>query len=292
MSPELLASVKANVFVLVGILLVMLSFYGHAVHRGSPKVLLYTQYKSTACCFWFFFAALCCLLLGYLHYYSAKQFRPDDLLANVALEIVGDLASLFTLAAAWAYSRADKFSLQNTLVKLGIAAGFLALWYLGWLMIAPESWFFVSLRGAPGIALSIVATVALGWAFFVRWGGLVGGVFLLIRFGYGVLQLPGNLRMDVAPYLKDSGGLDISFAWLAAGKVLLAIAFLALLCRSDSPGIAIATEQLAPLGPVHLEPRLQRNLLLDLVIAIVLAFIAAILTDFTCSNFPWCVWRH
>jgi|HubBroStandDraft_6_1064221.scaffolds.fasta_scaffold1016917_1 hypothetical protein len=86
MSADLIASLEANVIVLLGILVLMLSFYGHAVLHGSPKVLLYTKYKSTACCFWFFFAALCSLLLGYLHHYSTKQFRPDDLLANVFLE--------------------------------------------------------------------------------------------------------------------------------------------------------------------------------------------------------------
>jgi hypothetical protein len=155
-----------------------------------------------------------------------------------------------------------------------------------------ETLFFVLLREAPGIALSIVSTVALGWVFFVRWGGLVGGVFLLIRFGYGVLQLPATLRIYILPFLKDNGTLDISFEWLAGGKVLLGIAFLSLLCRSDLPGIAIATEQLAPEGEVHLGSRLRKALLFDLAIALVMAIIAAVFTDFTCLHTPWCVWRH
>jgi hypothetical protein len=149
------------------------------------------------------------------------------------------------------------------------------------------------LQEAPGIALSIVATAALGWAFFVRWGGLVGGIYLLIRVAYSVLQLPANLRIYIGPYLKDGGAsLDVSFTWLAGGKVLLAIAFLSLLCRSDLPDISIKEPKYAPQGPVHLAAPVRKGLLLDLAIAFVMAVIAAVLTDYTCAHVPWCLWRH
>jgi hypothetical protein len=298
MSSGLNASIFVNMVVLIAILAVMLVFYAHAVYLGHPSVILYKKgHQSTASTFWFYFGATFCLLLTYAEGYSAKHFGHEkDLLANVVLDTLGDLASLFTLAAAWAYSRARDFSAESTMLTVAIGTGFLAIWYLAWRTLAPETLFYVLLQEAPGVALSIVSTVALGWAFFVRWGGLIGGIYLLIRVGYGVLQLPANLRIYAESYLKDAGAsLDISFAWLAGGKVLLAIAFLALLFRSDLPIIAITTPKFAPNGAIDLAPEVRRGLLRELAIAFVMAIIAAILTDTTCTYLtflPWCSSRH
>jgi hypothetical protein len=293
MSANLIASIFANEVVLIAILAVMLGFYAHAVYLGQPSVLLYNKNPSTASSFWFYFAAVFCLLLTYAVYNSAKIFSQEDaLLVNLIIDILGDLAGLCTLATAWAYSRGKDFSAASTLVSLGLAAGFLIIWHLMWRTIAPPTLFFVLLRQAPGIVLAVVATVALGWVFFVRWGGLVGGIYLLIRVGYGVLQLPANLRAAVGPYFKDGGtSLDISFAWLAGGKVLLAIAFMSLLCRSDLSVIAISEPTYAPQGEVNLPEPVRKSLLLDLAIAFVMAIIAAPLIDYTCAHVPWCIWR-
>lgn len=296
MAGDVLASMFANLLVLIGILAVMLAFYAHAVYQGQPSVLLFTKNQSAASSFWFYFAAVFCLSLTYAALYSAKDFGHENtLLGHVIFDTLGDLGSLCTLAAAWAYSRGRDFSAAGTLLILGLAAGFLIIWYLAWRTIAsgtPETLLFVLLRDAPGIVLAVVSTVALGWVFFVRWGGLVGGIYLLFRVGYGVLQLPANLRIDLRPYLIDGGAsLDISFAWLAGGKVLLAIVFLSLLCRSDLPDIAISNPKYAPQEAVHLAEPVRKGLLRDLAIALVMAIIALILTDYTCAHVPWCIWR-
>jgi hypothetical protein len=291
MSDDMIASIFANLLVLIGILAVMLAFYAHAVSHGEPGVLLYTQNQSTAGCFWFYFAAVLCVLLTYARAYSAKDFGRDDaLLVRASFDTLGDLGSLCTLAAAWAYSRGKDFSAANTLLTLGLAAGFLIIWYLAWRTIAPGPLLFVLLQEAPGIVLAVVSTVALGWVFFVRWGGLVGGIYLLFRVGYGVLQLPANLRTYLGPYLKDGGAsLEISFAWLAGGKVLLAAVFLSLLCRSGLPDIAISKPKYAPQEAIHLAESVRKGLLRDLAIALVMAIIAAMLISYSCAYVHWCL---
>jgi hypothetical protein len=296
MSGELSTSISANFIALILILAAMLVLYVHAAWHGHPSALLYGRNASTASCFWFYFATVVCLTLAYADLESSHLFAHGNKFIDAGLDTLGDLGSLFTLAAAWAYSRANEFSVTSTLRTLAIAAGLLMIWYLAWRAMAPPGLFYLLLQEAPGIVLAVLSTVTLGWVFFARWGGWVGGLYLLARVGYGVLQLPANLRVFIGDYLKDGGAsLDVSFSWLAGGKVVLAIVFLSLLCRSHQAGIATDEPQYAPEEPVHLTEPVWKGLLRDLAIAFAMALaveVIKMLIETGCGHVTWCFWHH
>jgi hypothetical protein len=296
-SNDLTPLLVANQVILVGILAVMLSVYAHAVINGEPSVLLYSRNPSAASCFWFYFAGMLCVLILY---FALDSNNLTQTITHFLFDVFGDLGSLCTLGAAWAYSRGTKFSLASTLLTLGLAEGFLVIWYLAWQAPFTRTLFLDLLQVAPGIALSVVSTVVLGWVFFVRWGGLIGGIYLIIRVGYGLLQLPANLAVDVRTYFKDdaAASLSSSFAWLAGGKVLMAIAFLVLLIRSDLPDIDITEQRTVPKETFRLSDPMRDRLLLDLGLAFVMAILAALLIEdaekvyeFICGHVPLCFWR-
>src|SRR5690348_5529059 len=163
MSAELTTSVSANFVALILILGVMLALYAHATVHDHPSALLYSKNASTASCFWFYFATVVCLTLSYADLVSSQAFNHKNKIIDAGFDALGDLGSLFTLAAAWAYSRAKEFSVPSTLRTLAISAGFLVVWHLAWRMTAPDALFYLSVRAAPGIVLAVLSTVTLGW---------------------------------------------------------------------------------------------------------------------------------
>jgi len=198
--------------------------------------------------------------------------------SGIILEVIGDAGSLCTLAAAWAYARGRDFSLPATVQALVILGIFLSIWYLGWWLL-PRTFFLSLVREAPGIVLACVSTVALGWVFFVRWGGFAGSLYFLARIGYSILELPANLRYNMGQYIRSEAleSLDIAFVYLAAGKIVLVGAFLSLLCRSTPE--AMEEPQFAPNGGVILNRDQFTGLLWNLAVAFVMAIIAGVLIE-------------
>jgi hypothetical protein len=131
--------------------------------------------------------------------------------------------------------------------------------------------FLKVLEPSPFVAIAMIESVALGWVFFVRWGGSAGAIFFCVAAGYGLLQLPA--------YLSVAGmqGLDFAFSLLAGGKILIAFGFLSLLCSSSIPEIKIEIPKYWPTKPVP-PPRWMLQLVGWGVTAVV-GFATSILTD-------------
>jgi hypothetical protein len=101
----------------------------------------------------------------------------------------------------------------------------------------------------PLVILSMVAHLSLGWAFFVRWNGLDGIIFLSIAVLYGLIEMGSFLTFVL-------GSADSEYATLIVliPRILLACGFIALICSSDDPRLKVSEPMYWP-GATAVVPR-------------------------------------
>jgi hypothetical protein len=239
-----------NVAVISAILFVMLVLYYSAKWNWGPTILAGSNVWAQVP-FWLFFAVFLCFLLEYLigHLYQSLSGDEQKIwhsTIHVTGNLVGNLASLFMLLAAAAYSRGDRFKIRSARdVVLAYSIGIVA-WSILFEAVGHErSAFATALATAPVLLLASVAGTALGWAFFVRWGS-TAWPFFVVSIVYSLLQLPAYIRGEFG-YLDNALGqeirnsnLDYAYPILAGGKVLLAFGFLSLLCGSAHADVRIS----------------------------------------------------
>src|SRR5262249_30627892 len=111
--------------------------------------------------------------------------------------LVGNLASMSALVAALAYGRGKDFDLRAALIWMAIFALVVLIWVIPFEMFGhTTTLFWTVIEGAPGILIANVALIALGWAFFARWGGTTW-IYLALTTVYAILQFPANLSDDL-----------------------------------------------------------------------------------------------
>jgi hypothetical protein len=201
------------------------------------------------------------------------------------------MASLFTITAAFAYSRGRGFRAVVATVSMIILAILVTvdeIILLTWGQA--QNILITTLELAPDVVIGSVAGVSLGWVFFVRWGGLAGWLFLLVTVGYALLQLPANIWFSLRHFLSttDARTLEQVFALLAGGKVLVIFGVLLLLCSSSRRTVNIDQPKHWPEHAVPLPAWGSISPLVGWVPALITAVIVAIFTDpLKCVVMDW-----
>jgi hypothetical protein len=205
------------------------------------------EHPSTQNAFWFFFAGLFFILAGY----GVRQdfFHPSHYVRHVGDDFVGILSDICLLAAACAYTQGREFQLRNALSWIVYSAPAMLLWTIMFELAGHQTSAFATvLELIPALAVSAIAITKLGWAFYARWTGVTGALFLLVCVVYAVLQFPAGL-VDAENVILNS---DLTLVWplLAGGKIPLSFGFLSLLCSSAKPGVNIDVPKYSPTGSV------------------------------------------
>jgi hypothetical protein len=210
-----------------------------------PKSRVAIQPPSTAIAFWFFFATFVLTAITYaLHYFAPSEECERSTAHEVASlthqishiigDLIGNAASLSLLIAAVAYCWGEGFRWAKAVQIAFLIVLVMGLWGMAWELLEHRQDFFETLLvHSPGIIIAAIATTALGWAVFARWGGVIGFAFFLLAVAYAILQLPANLLLGLTCFVKaTTADLRLTFSLLAAGKLFLSFGFLALLCNS------------------------------------------------------------
>lgn len=169
--------------------------------------------------------------------------------AHPYMLILLDLGDLCLLACAIAYVSGNGYFKLRRLAPLPVMAGLFALFYL----FVPA--YFVPEGGAtaallsvsPSVVLAIVSALALGWAFFARWG-LTAVPFLLVVLVYAIAQMPAYIYVFVArPHqIEDLMALEKILYWLGIGKVVLALYPLAFFFSTATLGQSLRNQAYWP----------------------------------------------
>lgn len=277
-----------NLAILGTAIAIMGVLYFFARSQGSPAAILLNKYPSTAAAFWFFFAGYTCLFFLYLwiHIYIKAGRSLDSTEFNIGSDILGNTANLCFLAAAVAYFRGNAFKHIHAAGTTVLVAVFITIWAFGWNELgAPDNLFAKGLQYAPEMVVPTVAFGALGWAFFARWGGLPGLLFLVVAGVYALLQVPANLLANFGPDLKDATALNTTFSYLAAGKVLLAFGFISLLCSSTTRAVRIKEARYWPEPGQSVTPPRWIRQLAGWMVTLSASIIVALVTQFKCTFF-------
>jgi hypothetical protein len=167
----------------------------------------------------------------YLYLKVGRSLNSLDF--QTGTELVGYVSDFCLICAALSYSRGSDFDVTNAAWSVLLGSVLMFVWTFIWqLGDLKDDLFYTSLRLAPDLVLNTGGFFLLGWVFFIRWGGVAGLLYLCITIFYALLQLPGNLLIGFAPFLKDPQPLVITFSILAAGKVPLAFGYISLLTSS------------------------------------------------------------
>ena len=241
--------IQANLIVLAFSLVAMTLLFAFALTQQSLDAIRYKQSPSTASAFWFFFAAYAFLFFLYIwmDIYVKNGRSLDSPEFAIGTDILGNVSNVCFLIAAVAYCRGRDFNVLHAAGAVVLLTMIVMIWAFGWNVLVDQSNLFArTLQYGPEMVLPSVAFVLLGWAFFARWGGIPGAIFLLVSLVYGFLQIPANLVANFGDALRDPSALLATFAYLSAGKILLAFGFLSLLCSSSIPEIAIGDPKYWP----------------------------------------------
>lgn len=217
----------------LGIVLLMALIYLNVLFNDRPPSLVYSVHRGAAAAFLFFGVTWIFVLALYITLLSVSE-KPV-----LAIWLLDNVSKLCLFGTAIAYSRGNQFNPRTTLAVLIALFVILSLWEVvfWWASGArPDDTLVAALRLAPDVMLSGIGIIAVGWVFFVRWGGLFGWFFLVVTIAYSVLQLPATLLLGFDHFLTNASrsDLEIAFSALAGGKVLLAFGFLSLICSSAS----------------------------------------------------------
>jgi hypothetical protein len=280
--------IKANLLILFIALLAMLAIYGYAKMFGTPRAVLIHRFRSAACAFWLFFAGYACLFFLYMWIYfylragqSLQSFASSPAV-DIGTDILGNTANLCFLAAAVAYCRGRTFNYIHASGTIILLTVFITIWAFGWNALGRSDDLFVkSIQYAPELVLPTVAFVALGWAFFARWGGVAGVLFFVVALIYALLQVPANLMASFGEFLVKPNTLGVTFSYLAAGKILLAFGFLSLLCSSSLPAVRMNQPKYWP--DEAITPAKWMRQVGGWVISLVAAIAVAMATQFKCD---------
>jgi hypothetical protein len=249
MSPEF-----ANAAIIGAILLVMAAIFANAWIFRCPESLVYELHPSSTVAFLSFAAAWFCILLDY--FIALAYGDPSQSLGILLIwRVIGDIAKLALFLTALAYSRGKELIVLSATIRLLALLFVLVIWEivcLGIWVKDPTKIFASAMNFAPDIILSSVAFIAIGWVVFIRWGGVVGGIFLYVTFAYAVLQLPAGLSDSFKDYLQPdaTSALKLTFSLLAGGKILLAIGFLSVIGYAALPGLDIDEPKTWPTNTV------------------------------------------
>jgi hypothetical protein len=279
--------IHMNLVVITLILTAMIFLFLAAQADLGPVVLkINGGYPSLQNSFWFFFAVFSLFLVEYVLLYinnkGISEFWHPVL--HVTNTTAGNLASFCMLVAAIAYNRGSKFSLHHAFIYMAGFAFLAVVWASAFEYLGHASAFAIAMETAPVVLLASVSGTALGWVFFARWQG-TAWPFLVICILYSLFQFPAYVRGELAflktcvdathclgPSIKNSN-LDLAYAVLASGKVLLAFGFLSLLCSSDQEALEINSPKSWPTktvpAPHSSAVRWSSALLATIVIAVV-----------------------
>jgi len=251
------AYVRMNMVVTFLVLAIMLGLYLSASSGHGPNAILYKSHPATASAFWLMFVTFASFFISYgtqfLHDEAMKSLPQGKIFIDpcyhVAEAVVGNLASVCTLSAAIAYARGSAFNLGTAIRWIAVSLLAIFLWATVFENV-DDSAFSTALKMSPDVIVSAIAGVALGWVFFVRWGGLNGALVLIVSVAYSVLQLPAYLSIGGIGALIPQSNLNLAFPCLAGGKLLLAFGILSLLCGSTAGALAMHEPKYWPTGAV------------------------------------------
>jgi hypothetical protein len=245
--------IQMNAVVITLILAAMVTLFLAAQADWGPAVLkIKSGYPSLQITFWFFFAVFFLFLVEYLLAYINEKGITEfwHPVLHIANTTAGNLASLCMLIAATAYNRGTTFRLGHAFIYMAGFTFLAVVWASAFEYLGHENAFAIAMETAPVVLLASVSGTALGWVFFARWQG-TALPFLLVCILYSVFQFPAYVRGEFAfleacldpthclgPSIKNSN-LDLAYAVLAGGKILLVFGFLLLLCGSNQEGLDI-----------------------------------------------------
>ena len=248
-----------NIVVTLVILIAMAGVWLHSItsNKKEPRSLDRTEYPSTAWAFAFFAAVWFCTFSIYCSLALLKDLDPESVVVTV-LRVFDNIAKVLLLGTAIAYSSGKEFNPKETLVGLSALFIVLTLWIFvcyGLGLLIPKNIFVTTMEVAPDVVISSIAIVAVGWVFFVRWGGASGWLFLLTTIGYAILQFPAAIKIGLSGYLKTDSTpqLDEAFSFLAGGKLLIAFGFILLIWHPKLPKLNVnKTKRWLPTGGVKM----------------------------------------
>ena len=250
-----------NLGVTFAILAVMSAISLSAMASNEPKSLDFRKYPSVTWAFTFFATVWCCTFIVYVALVLFKNVPPDSPLWT-ALGLFDNVAKVLLLATAIAYSSGREFNVKKTAAWLGALLIVLMLWTIVGDMIGrvyPRNIFVAAMQIAPDLVISSIAIVAVGWVFFVRWGGPAGWLFLLTTIAYAILQFPAAFKIGLSAFLRpeDVRNLDVAFSCLAGGKILIAFGFILLIWNPKLRGLDVrAPKRWLPAKSVKMPKRM------------------------------------
>jgi hypothetical protein len=232
-----------NIVVTFGVLLVMLIIFLHAYYKESPAVLADRKtYPSVFAAFWFyFFAYLCVFILYALVWFlnwlttviAPENLGPPHAAVHVVESLFSGVGGTSLLMASFAYRRGREFDFRGAIQIVYLVAAGMFCWGVFWeLMSHSNNLLWSSIKVAPEVIISAIAMFSLGWVFFVRWSSATVLLYFVVTAVYAILQFPAYLAAELGPFFKDASPLNISFAFLAGGKIVVAYGFISLLLAS------------------------------------------------------------
>jgi hypothetical protein len=196
---------------------------------------------------------------------------PSQQVLHFLLIFPNNIASLCILLSALMYIQGNKFNLKNAILGSVIGVVIFLIWATIASFAADLNNIYVTLLlFTPVVLFSMVAHLALGWAFFARWFGLDGFIFLAITIVYSLVEMAGFLL-----FILGKPG-EFANALVLILRIILAVGFIALICSSNNPAIEINSPRYYPQATVIPKYQLTK---LPSIVATMLAALMAILTQ-------------
>ena len=234
-----------NFWVAVVALLVMISMIAYAQSSTRPDhVLNATKHPSVFAAFLLFGATyLLGILLG-LPFILGSD--PSARVSNFLHIFFNNAGSLCAFLSAAIYAQGKQFDIKNGILASLVSLVVFFVWAVAGAFAAGNT-YLTLMAFAPVTLLSVAASVSLGWAFFARWHGIDGLIFLLITIVFALIEMAGFLMFALGSNPAQS---EIATALVLIPRVLLAFAFISLACSSDNRAVEIDERRYWPKAAV------------------------------------------
>jgi hypothetical protein len=135
-----------------------------------------------------------------------------------------------------AYAQGARFSwTASILLCVIVSVASLLLAFVGSIAIKSSDSFNLRLAlFMPVILFSVMAHMTLGWAFYVRWSGIDGAIFLILTALYAFTE-----AISFSNFILGTNESEIATLFVLIPRVLLTCGFIALACSSDNSSLNI-----------------------------------------------------
>jgi hypothetical protein len=226
----------------------MTAIYVHSLIFGNPEILVFKKYPSTAISYLLWGSVWLNTALLY-HFISDGVFSISHNYGVIL--IFFNIGSVAIFGSAIAYARGNQLIVKkdfNWLIGLLV---FMMFWNLVSQRFA-TGFLSMTITIAPSVILSSTSLIFFGWVFFVRWGGVLGILYLLCVALYSILQFPAYMAIFLKPYFVSLQDIEVVYSLLAGMKIPLISGFMVFLLNSLLPSVKIHEERFLPATPVSL----------------------------------------